>query len=117
MAEHDELAQALPALDMPAESVIFPTPADDPFGGTSLDDDETLQALDEAVRVHQPAFVIVDSLTYATRSDIGEQRTIARLKDSLVNLAQSHHVIVMLLLHVSKEGQALGAESGASREP
>ena len=93
---------------MPPESIIFPTAPDDPYGGTSLDEPETLDALDEACRIHKPAFVIVDSLTYATRWDIGEQRTIATLKDPLVRLAQTHQVLVMLLLHVSKEGQALG---------
>lgn len=106
--QQGELAMALPLLDMPPESIIFPTPSDDPYGGNSLDDDDTLKALDEAVRIHKPAFVIVDSLTYATQSDISEQRAIARLKGPLVSLAQTHQVIVMLLLHVSKEGQALG---------
>ena len=106
--QQGELALSLPLLGMPPESIIFPTPADDPYGGNSLDDDETLKALDEAVGIHKPAFVVVDSLTYATQSDISEQRVIARLKDPLVTLAQTYQVVVMLLLHVSKEGQALG---------
>jgi hypothetical protein len=106
--QHDELAQALPALGMPPEAIIFPTAPDDPYGGTSLDEPETIKALDEACRIHRPAFLVVDSLTYATRWDIGEQRTIATLKEPLVRLAQTHQLVVMLLLHVSKEGQALG---------
>ena len=106
--QQGELALALPLLGMPPESVIFPTPPEEPYGGTSLDDNETLEALDEAARIHKPAFIVVDSLTYATQSDIGEQRSIARLKEPLVRLAQTQHVVVMLLLHVSKEGQALG---------
>ena len=36
--QQGELALALPSLGMPPESIIFPTPADDPYGGTSLDD-------------------------------------------------------------------------------
>jgi hypothetical protein len=106
--QQGELALSLPFLGMPPESVIFPTPSDDPYGGNSLDDDDTLKALDEAVQIHKPAFIIVDSLTYATEFDISEQRVIARLKDPLVKLSQTYQVIVMLLLHVSKEGQALG---------
>jgi hypothetical protein len=106
--QHTELAQSLPAMNMPPEAIIFPTGPDDPFGGVSLDELATLEALSDAVRIHKPAFVIVDSLTYATRSDISEQRAIATLKDPLVTLAQAHQVIVMLLLHLSKEGQALG---------
>jgi hypothetical protein len=106
--QHNELAQSLPPMVMPPEAIIFPTGPDDPFGGVSLDEPETLEVLNEAVRIHKPAFVIVDSLTYATQSDISEQRAIARLKVPLVALAQKHQVIVILLLHVSKEGQALG---------
>ena len=106
--QHTELAQSLPTMNMPPEAIIFPTAPDDPFGGVSLDEPETLKALGEAVEIHRPAFVVVDSLTYATRSDIGEQRAIATLKDPLVTLAQAHQIIVMLLLHVSREGQALG---------
>jgi hypothetical protein len=106
--QQGELANALPLLSMPPESVVFPTAPDDPFGGTSLDDDETLQSLDEAIPIYKPAFVIIDSLTYATTFNIGEQRDIAKLKEPLVMLAQKHQLIVMLLLHVSKEGQALG---------
>jgi hypothetical protein len=106
--QQTELAQSLSKMDMPPESIIFPTGPDDPFGGVSLDEEETVKTLDDAVRIHKPAFVIVDSLTYATRSDVGEQRAIASLKGPLVTLAQTHQVIVMLLLHLNREGQALG---------
>ena len=53
-------------MNMPPEAIIFPTGPDDPFGGVSLDEAETLEAITDAVRIHKPAFVIVDSLTYAT---------------------------------------------------
>jgi hypothetical protein len=106
--QQDELAQALPMLGMPPESIVFPTAPEDPYGGTSLDEAETIEAIDEACRIHRPAFLVVDLLTYATRWDIGEQRTIATLNEPLVRLAQTHQLAVMLLLHVSKEGQALG---------
>jgi hypothetical protein len=106
--QQSELALSLASMDMPSEAIIFPTPPADPYGGTSLDDEETLKALDEAARIHKPAFVVVDSLTYATKLDLSEQRIIALLKGPLVALAQTHQVIVMLLLHLSREGFALG---------
>jgi AAA domain len=106
--QHTELAQSLSLMRMPPEAIIFPAPPDEPFGGVSLDDPETFEALDEAARIHRPAFIIIDSLTYATRLDIGEQTAIALLKGPLVKLAQTREVIVMLLLHLSREGQALG---------
>jgi len=106
--QHDELAATLADLGMPPEAIIFPADPDDPYGGTSLDEDETWDALDEACQIYRPAFIVVDSLTYATRWDIGEQRTIAMLKAPLVRLAQTYQVLIMLLLHLSKEGVALG---------
>ena len=36
-------------------------PPDDPFGGVSLDEPETMEALNDAVRIHKPAFVVIDS--------------------------------------------------------
>jgi hypothetical protein len=106
--QHDELAATLSDLGMPPEAIVFPTYEDDPYGGTSLDEDDTWKSLDEACRVIKPWAIMVDSLTYATRWDIGEQRTIARLKAPLVRLAQTHQVLIMILLHLSKEGVALG---------
>ena len=72
--QQGELAQSLSAMRMPPEAIIFPTSPDDPFGGTSLDEPETLQALDEAARIHSPAFIVIDSLTYATRLNICDRR-------------------------------------------
>ncbi|HZW31849.1 MAG TPA: hypothetical protein VFF52_14145 [Isosphaeraceae bacterium] len=40
--------------------------------------------------------------------DLSEQRVIATLKDPLVELAQSHQILVLLLLHLSLNGQGLG---------
>lgn len=106
--QHDELAGALATMSMPPEAIVFPAPPDDPYSGTSLDDTDTTNAIDAACGASRPAFVVVDSLSYATRLDLGEQRAIAALKEPLVTLAQKHQLLVMLLLHVSKEGQALG---------
>ena len=92
--QHDELAATLSDLAMSPEAIVFPAPPDDPYSGTSLDEDETWRALDEACQALKPAFLGVDSLTYATRWDIGEQRTIATLKDPLVKLAQKYQIVV-----------------------
>jgi hypothetical protein len=105
---HDEIADMLPSFGLPDEAVIFPAPSDDPYSNTSLDAPETLSQVDDAIVAHRPGFVFVDSLTYATSRDLCEQRSIAILKTPLVELVQRHQVNIILLLHVSKEGQALG---------
>ena len=105
---HDEIVDILPMFNLPDEAVIFPSPPDDPYNNTSLDAPETLAQLDAAIVARKPWALLIDSLTYATSRDLCEQRSIAILKTPLVDLVQRHQVNVMLFLHVSREGQALG---------
>jgi len=106
--QHDEMADMMPSFGLPDEAVIFPALPEDPYGNTSLDDPTTLSMIDAAIVAHKPWALFVDSLTYATSRDLCEQRTIATLKGPLVGLVQRHQLNIILLLHVSKEGQALG---------
>jgi hypothetical protein len=105
---HDEIAEILPNLGLPPDSVVFPAEREDPYDHTSLDVAETLEYIEGAIVDLKPWCMVVDSLTYATTSDVCEQRSIARLKAPLVRLAQIHEIIVLLSLHMSREGQALG---------
>src|SRR5262249_16277684 len=86
----------------------FPAPPHDAYAHTSLDSPETWKWLQDAVAGTRPAFVFIDTLTYATSLDLCEQRSVAKLKQPLVDLVQTYQCNVILLLHVSKEGQALG---------
>lgn len=105
---HDEIAATLTDFGMPGEAVVFPAPPNEPYGNTDLDVDETWTALNDAIVTAKPWCVFIDSLTNATTFNLCEQQTIARLKSPLVDIVQRHQVNVVLLLHVSKEGQALG---------
>ena len=105
---HGELVETMAAFGLPDEAVLFPSLASDPYGGTDLDVDETITALEEVIKAHRPGLVIIDTLTSATGKDLCSQAVMKGLKAPLVALCQTYGVIVMLLLHVSKEGQALG---------
>jgi AAA domain len=106
--QHDEIVDLLPEYGLPDGAVIFPAPPDDPYANTSLDDPETLTQINDAIVARKPWAVFVDSLTYATSRDLCEQRSIAILKNPFVDLVQQHQINLMLLLHVSASGQALG---------
>jgi hypothetical protein len=106
--QHNEIVGAMPQFELPDEAVIFLGTPDDPYAFTSLDDEETLRRLEDAAAAYHPAFLFIDSLTYATTRDLCEQRSVAIIKTPLVDLVQQHQVNVMLALHLSKEGQALG---------
>lgn len=105
---HAEIAAALPELGLPDEALLFTGRRSNPYGNTDLDEPETLAAVDRAMAKRRPALVFVDTLTYATTSDLCDARTIATLKGPLVDLCQGHRVPIGLSLHLSKEGQALG---------
>jgi hypothetical protein len=107
-AHQDELADILPTFGIPDDAIVFPTPSEEPYGGTDLDIPETLAALEEAIIATKPAFVFIDTLTSATSRDLCDQRTIKPLKAALAPLTQTHQINIMLQLHLNREGQALG---------
>jgi hypothetical protein len=106
--QHDEIADILPSFGLPDEAAIFPAPPNDPYDNTSLDDDDTLAQVDAAISTCKPWAVVIDTLTYATSHNLCEQRSVAFLKKPLVDLVQRHQINLLLLLHVSMDGQALG---------
>jgi hypothetical protein len=93
---------------LPDDAIVLPAPPEDPYSNTSLDSTEALGWLEAAIATVKPKLVFVDTLTYATSRDLCEQRSIAILKAPLVELVQQYQINLFLLLHVSKEGQALG---------
>src|SRR5262249_22041878 len=68
----------------------------------------SLAYLDRAIEVVRPGITFIDTLSTATARDLCEQRSIAILKTPLVDMVQRHQVSIVLLLHLSREGVALG---------
>ncbi|MGO8903935.1 MAG: AAA family ATPase, partial [Isosphaeraceae bacterium] len=113
-AQQDELAETMPAFGLPDESVVFPTTPEEPYGGTDLDDPELISPggiLETAIATVKPGLVFVDTLTYATSRDLCSQDQMKIIKDSLARLVQEYRTNIVLMLHLSKEGQALGRRS------
>jgi hypothetical protein len=108
--QHEELVEMLQPFGLPDSAIVFPGPPDDPTANTSLDVPETIEAINDVLATHKPKpwAVTIDSLTYATTRDLCEQRAIAILKAPLVEIVQRHQVNILLSLHVSQSGQALG---------
>jgi len=110
-AQQDELAETLPAFGLPDEAVVFPTSPEEPYGGTDLDDPELIAPggiLETAIATVKPGLVFVDTLTYATGRDLCSQDQMKIIKDPLARLVQEYRTNIVLMLHLSKEGQALG---------
>jgi hypothetical protein len=64
--------------------------------------------LDRLMASVKPWCVFIDTLTSATSLDLCDQRVMKGLKTPLLRLAQHYGVNVCLMLHLSREGQALG---------
>jgi hypothetical protein len=103
-----ELADAASAYDLPDDALFFNTPKRNPDGGTDLDDEDALPRLKEYIKVIKPGLVFVDSLTYATDANLNKANEVKLLVTPLRDIAQQFQTTIVLLLHLSKEEEALG---------
>ena len=106
--QQDEVKATAKAFGMPDEAIYFNTPRDDPYGGTTLDQDEVRERLESFIGVVKPGLVFIDSLTYATSDDMNTAKDTKSMMTPLRDLAQRTGTTIVSLLHLSKEGQPLG---------
>ena len=106
--QQDEVKATAKAFGMPDEAIYFNTPRDDPYGGTTLDQDEDRERLESFIGVVKPGLVFIDSLTYATSDDMNTAKDTKSMMTPLRDLAQRTGTTIVSLLHLSKEGQPLG---------
>lgn len=108
---HAELVETAGAFALPDDSMIFPTSPDEPFGGVDIDDDELMDTggvLDQTIQAVKPWAVVVDTLTNATSKNLCDQSIMKALSAPMKRIVQQHGIPVILLLHLSRDGHALG---------
>jgi hypothetical protein len=106
--QQDDLAAAAEALGMPDESLFFNTTPDEPYGGTELDRDEDRDRLEGFIGRVRPGLVFIDTLTNATSYDLCRANENKALMTPLRDIAQRTQTTIIPLLHLSREGHALG---------
>lgn len=106
--QQDEILDTAEAFGLPDDSIVLPTQPDDPYGGTSIDEVETVRAIGSAIEIHRPWIIFVDSLSYATGLKLHEQTAVASIKNLLAGIAQTYDISICCLMHMNKDGQALG---------
>ena len=106
--QQDDLAAAAEAFGMPDEAIYFNTLPDDPYGGTELDEARVPGPAGRVHRPGQPGLVFIDTLTNATSRDLCRANENKALMTPLRDIAQRTQTTIIPLLHLSKEGQALG---------
>ena len=112
--QQGELLDMMTAFKLPDEAIYFPAAPDEPYEGTSLDDPELIKPggiLETAIATVRPGLTFIDTMTNATRRDLCSQDQVSTLKGPLIRICQTQKASMVLSLHLSKEGQALGRRS------
>ncbi len=104
----DELARFAPEFGLPDDAIYFPSLSNEPYGGTDLDDPDTIQNLAMAAETVRPAFVVIDTITTATGRDLCSQQAMKPLKTALLSISQGLSTSILALLHLNQQGSVLG---------
>lgn len=106
--QQDDLVTMAQAFGMPEDSIHFNTPPDEPYGGTDIDGVEPIDQLRAFLGQRRYGLVFIDSLTFATSVDLCAANHVKGLMTPVRDVAQETQTTIVPLLHVSKDGQALG---------
>jgi AAA domain len=104
----EEIAGAARKMNIPLEAVLFNASPEDPCTGVDLDDPAAIESLDAFLEISAAPLVFIDTLTNSTSRDLCRQNDVKALLSPLQEIAQRRQVAIALLLHLSREGQALG---------
>ena len=104
----EEIAGAARKMNLPLDAILFNASPEDPCDGVDLDDPDAIESLDAFLEISAAPLVFVDTLTNSTSRDLCRQNDVKSLLSPLQEIAQRRQVAIALLLHLSREGQALG---------
>jgi hypothetical protein len=106
--QQGDLVQIAKDFGMPLNSVRLATTRSDPYGAADLDDAEWLGRLERSIAWERPGIVFIDTLTNATSKDLCRADDVKDLTGPLRDLAQGMQLPIILQMHLSREGHALG---------
>lgn len=106
--QQDDLLEIAAAYGLPDEAVFLNTVPTDPYGGSSLDDLESIERLEAGILAIKPACVFVDTLTNATSRDLCRANEAKLICSPLNEIAKRTKTAVCLDCHVALNGKALG---------
>jgi hypothetical protein len=106
--QQDDLCETAAAFGLPDEAVILNTTPEEPYGGTDIDDLEAIERMEAGIVAHRPGLAFVDTLTNATARDLCRANEVKELGAPLRDLSQRTRTTIVLMMHLSREGKALG---------
>lgn len=99
---------------IPKERLLIPAVSDDPLDKIWLDTQEGWAALERETSRDEVGLVIVDSLRGAYKGDENTSDT-TELLGKLADLAQRHHIAVLVVHHLRKKGMLDGGKIDLDR--
>ena len=98
-------------IGLPADALFFNTYKEDRYGGTTLDDKEDRERLEELILLKKPGLVFVDSLSNATTEDITRTDDISELLGAIADISAKTETTIVFLPHLNLQGGILGRRS------
>jgi putative DNA primase/helicase len=104
----EEIADAARKMSIPLEAILFNAAPESPCDGVNLDDPAVIESLDGFLEISAAPLVFIDTLTNSTSRDLCRQNDVKSLLSPLKEIAQGRQIAIALLVHLSRDGQALG---------
>jgi hypothetical protein len=106
--QFSQLLDAAPAFGLPDESFLLAAPPQNPTGVPDLDLDEEVEALRRQIESYRPPAVILDTIGGLTSRKLGRPEEARVLLGGLADLAATTGTLIIMVTHLSKDGDALG---------
>ncbi len=103
-----QLLDTAESFGIPKSAVALASSPEDPTGGLSLDDEESLKDLAMRVEAARPAMIIIDTVNMTTRKNLCKPEDANAYFGPLLDLASRIGIPILGLTHLSKDKEALG---------
>lgn len=103
-----EICEIPTQFGFPAENIILNAWSDDPTGGTIFDEDKEFADLSARIARNNVDLIFIDSAMNATSHGTMKPEDAIKFFVPLMRIASERNCAIILITHLSKDGQALG---------
>ena len=108
----DQIAETAVSFGIPSRNIIFAGTEDDPYGGTDIDDPQTMILLRRWLTRYKVGMVVIDTLMAASSRPLVDPLEVAQLAKPLRDLSREFGVPVVMVGHLNSQGETWGRSMG-----
>jgi hypothetical protein len=108
----DQIAETAVSFGIPSKNIIFAGTEDDPYGGTDIDDPQTIALLRRWLTRYKVGMVVIDTLMAASSRPLVDPQEVAQLAKPLRDLSREFGVPVVMVGHLNSQGETWGRSIG-----